>query len=66
VLVDRQAMWRNAGDAAGDAFWDNIEAVGGTAYGDLIYDGGSHELYGLGGSDQLWGRQRLPRRWRWL
>jgi serralysin len=57
VLVDRQAMWRNAGDAAGDAFRDNIDAVGGTGYGDLIYDdGGSHELYGLGGSDQLWGR----------
>jgi serralysin len=57
VLVDRQNMTRNTGDAAGDEYLDNIEAVGGTGYGDQLYDdGGSHELYGLGGNDQLWGR----------
>jgi Ca2+-binding RTX toxin-like protein len=57
VWMDRLDMWRNTGDAAGDAFLDNIEGVGGTGYGDYLYDdGGSHELYGLGGNDQLWGR----------
>jgi serralysin len=55
--MDRQQMTRNTGDAAGDVFIDNIEGVGGTIYGDQLYDdGGSHELYGLGGDDQLWGR----------
>ncbi|MBD2746776.1 M10 family metallopeptidase C-terminal domain-containing protein [Microvirga sp. BT688] len=57
VVVDRQAMGRNTGDAAGDEYQDNIEGVGGTGYTDKLYDDdGAHELYGLGGNDELWGR----------
>jgi Ca2+-binding RTX toxin-like protein len=57
VLVDRQDMTRNQGDAAGDEYQDNIEGLGGSAYNDHLYDdAGSHELYGNGGNDRLYGR----------
>jgi len=57
VLVDRQDMTRNTGDAAGDEYQDDIEGLSGSAHDDQLYDnGGSHELYGLGGNDQIWGR----------
>jgi hypothetical protein len=38
VQVDRQDRWRGTGDATGDFFQDDIEGVGGSAYGDKLYD----------------------------